>query len=72
MKLGDLTVKTILTNEESEVLEKASGVKSLNSFTEREQFIINSLVRKNMVTKITHENICMVVAYEQSKNQTRT
>jgi hypothetical protein len=72
MKLGDLTVKTILTNEESEVLEKASGVKSLNSFTEREQFIINSLVRKNMVTKITHENICMVVAYEQSKNQTTT
>jgi hypothetical protein len=72
MKLGDLTVKTILTNEEAEVLEKASGVKSLNSFTEREQFIINSLVRKNMVTKITHENICMVVAYEQSKNQTTT
>ena len=72
MKLGDLTVKTILTNEELEVLEKASGVKSLNSFTEREQFIINSLVRKNMVTKITHENICMVVAYEQSKNQTTT
>ena len=72
MKLGDLTVKTILTNEEAEVLEKASGVKSLNSFTDREQFIIDNLVRKNMVTKITHENICMVVAYEQSKNQTRT
>lgn len=72
MKLGDLTVHTILTNEEAEVLEKASGVKSLNSFTDREQFIINNLVRKNMVTKITHENICMVVAYEQSKNQTRT
>lgn len=69
MKLGDLTVGTILTNEEAEVLNKTLGAKPLQSFTEREQVVIDNLVRKDMVTKITHNNVCMVVGYGQSEDQ---
>ena len=71
MKLGDLTVGIILTNEEAHVLDKTCGAKPLRSFTEREQVVIDSLVRKDMVTKITHNDICMVVGYGQSENQER-
>jgi len=67
MKIGDLTVRTILTNEESEVLDKTFGAKPLHSFNEREQFIIDSLIRKSMVTKLVCNGMTMVVGYGQSK-----
>lgn len=69
MKLGDLTVRTILTNEEADVLDKTFSAKPLHSFTEREQVVIDNLVRKDMVTKISCNNVTMVVGYGQSKNQ---
>ena len=71
MKYGDLTVRTILTNEEAEVLDKTFGAKPLSIFNEREQTIIGNLVRKDVVTKITHKGVCMVVGYGQSKDQER-
>jgi len=40
----------------------------LSIFNEREQTIIGNLVRKDMVTKITHKGVCMVVGYGQSKD----
>ena len=71
MKYGDLTVRTILTNEEAEVLDKTFGAKPMHIFTEREQTIIQNLIRKDMVTKVTHKGVCMVVGYGQSKDKER-
>lgn len=68
MKLNELILDfTIaLTNEENEILERMDQVSPLSSFTEREQFIIDNLVRKSMVSKIsTKNNSIMVVRNDQ-------
>jgi hypothetical protein len=66
MKLNELITEfTIATsNEEKAMLDKMSGVTPIDSFDERERFIIENLIRKSLVSKVRHGNIIMVLVNE--------
>jgi hypothetical protein len=63
MKLNELiTDFTIyLTNEERDLLENVGGLTPLNQFQEREQIVINNLIRKSVLTKVIYNNQVMVM-----------
>lgn len=58
MKISELidNFEVFTTNEESEVLKKLTSMQYLDSFTERERFVIEGLVRKSLVIKVGIEN----------------
>ena len=66
MKINDLVGEfTIaISNEESEVLKKLDNPLPLHSFPEREQFVIEGLIRKALVSKVRNNNMTLVVANE--------
>ena len=66
MKINDLVGEfTIaMSNEESEVLKKLYNPLPLHSFPEREQFVIEGLIRKALVSKVRNNNMTLVVANE--------
>jgi hypothetical protein len=66
MKLNDLigSFSIAVSNEEKEVLDRLEGVEPLDSFTEREQFIIENLVRKSLVSKVHNKGSILVMANE--------
>jgi hypothetical protein len=57
--IKDFSIAT--SNEEKEVLEKCKELKYLNSFTEREKFVIENLIRKHLITKVKHNDTIMVL-----------
>jgi hypothetical protein len=57
------------TNEEAVILKKLTKPVPLSSLSEQEQFKIEALIRKSLVTKIGSTNP-KVVANEQTKYQT--
>lgn len=63
MKLNDLisSFTIALTNEENELLEKMQDIAPLDNYPEREQFVIENLVRKSMVSKIVRNKQTLVV-----------
>jgi hypothetical protein len=54
MKINELVkdFKVYTSNEEKRMLEQLTQVRSLLSFSERDQFTIESLIRKSLVIKI--------------------
>ena len=58
--IQEFTIQT--SNEEKEVLGKFKSAKNLDTFMERDQEVINQLVRKSLVRKIEQDNSVMVVA----------
>jgi hypothetical protein len=56
------------TNEEAVILKKLTRPVPLSSLSEQEQFKIEGLIRKSLVTKIGQVNP-KVVANEQTKHQ---
>ena len=64
--LGEFGIFT--TNEEAVILKKLSRPVTLSSLSEQEQFRIEALIRKSLVTKIGQVNP-KVVANEQAKKQ---
>ena len=52
--IEDFTIYT--TNEEQQVLSKIDDMMSIDIFTDREQVIIENLVRKSLVSKVQLEN----------------
>jgi len=54
MKLNDLISRFEIqtTNEETALLEKFTDVMIPEQFTEREQTVIENLIRKSLITKI--------------------
>jgi hypothetical protein len=54
MKLNDLISDFYiqLTNEEKNLLQKFDGVMYESQFTEREQYVLNNMVRKSVISKI--------------------
>ena len=68
MKLNELidSFEVFTTNEETLELTKLEGMVPFESLTERQQVIINNLIRKSLVSKIRHNNMVMVVAHENS------
>jgi hypothetical protein len=55
MKINELvrSLPTWTSAEERTVLERISGIEALSAFNEREQHVIESLVRKSLVIRIT-------------------
>lgn len=67
MKVNELlsNFTIALSNEEAKVLETVKGIMSLQSFSEREQFIIENLIRKSMISKIMHNGNVLVTKNDQ-------
>lgn len=63
MKLSEV-FDIYTTNEEQTVLDKMDSVVPIESYTEREQFIIENLIRKSLVTKVRHNQSYLVVKNE--------
>jgi hypothetical protein len=55
MRLNELvrTIPTWLSNEEQQVLDRIKGLEPASIFSEREQQIIENLVRKSLVIAVT-------------------
>ena len=62
MKINELLTdfKIFMTNEEKVELENLSAPTPMSSLTERQQVIINNLIRKSLVSKIRSNNVIMV------------
>jgi hypothetical protein len=62
MKIDDVlkNFKIFVTNEEKTILNKMDGVSPIEVYTERERFIIENLVRKSLVSKVSHNKTFMV------------
>ena len=63
MKINEL-IKTFtiqVSNEEGSVLEKLDRTMPLSLFTEREQFVIETLVKKSLVSKVVSNSQTVVV-----------
>jgi hypothetical protein len=68
MKINELisTFSIFTSKEESELLERITQPSMLRTYTEREQFVINNLIRKSLVSKVIHNNEIIVVPNEQT------
>ena len=66
MKLNELITEFTIavSNEEQNMLDNMSGVTPIDSFDERERFIIENLIRKSLVSKVKHNGIVMVLVNE--------
>lgn len=66
MKLNELLQDFVIfqTNEESEVLKRLEGIKALETFSEREQAIIENLIRKSLVSKVQRNGSTLVMVNE--------
>ena len=71
MKLNELIKQfTIaMNNEEATLLKSLKGVIPLESFDEREQFILEGLIRKSLVSKVYNNGDILVVANEETLNK---
>jgi len=63
MKLNELIseFKIAVTNEERDVLDKMQTLAPLESYEEREQFVIEALIRKSLVSKVVRNSQTMVI-----------
>lgn len=63
MKMNELltSFKIQTSNEEQAMLERMDGVRSLAAYTEREQVVIENLIRKSLVSKTIKNGFVYVV-----------
>lgn len=63
MKLNELITDFEIwtTNEERELLNKLHKPVALSSLSEQEQFRVQSLIRKSLITKVGQENPYVVI-----------
>lgn len=63
MKLNELILdfEISITNEERAVLDSMKSVMPLESYGEREQFVIEGLIRKSIVSKVVRNSQTLVV-----------
>lgn len=68
MKLNELISNfTIqLSNEEKTILDKISNPCYVESFSEREQFVIENLIRKSLLSKVYYKGNVVVVPNEKT------
>lgn len=70
MKINELIsdFEIYVSNEEAALLAKMQSSQPIESFTEREQFIIEGMIRKSIVTKIIKNNQTWVVSNERPQD----
>jgi hypothetical protein len=63
MKINDLiaSFEIFTTNEERSVLECLNTPMPLDSFTERQQIVIDNLLRKSLISKVKHGGAVLVI-----------
>ena len=61
MKINELVKDIYMTNEEKRLLETFDKPMPLSIFQEREQVIINNLIRKSIISKVRHNGTVMVI-----------
>ena len=61
MRIIDIVDEIYMTNEEKALLETIDSVRPLGSFPEREQTIINNLIRKSIISKQTQSGTIVVI-----------
>lgn len=63
MKLNELIKEFTIhvTNEENQLLDKIKSPCYYETFTEREQFVIENLFRKSLLTKVYNKGNVVVV-----------
>jgi len=61
MRIIDIVDEIYMTNEEKALLETIDDVRPLGSFPEREQTIINNLIRKSIISKVQTQSGTIVV-----------
>jgi len=61
MKISDLIKSTFTTNEEAQVMIKLSKASPLRGFSERDQVIIEALIRKSLVSRFKDGSTVLVV-----------
>lgn len=63
MKINELlkSFEIYITNEEREIYENIRERTALSQFNEREQFIIQNLIRKSLVSKVVTNGQVLVV-----------
>ena len=68
MKLNELIKEFTIhcTNEESNLLDKIKKPCYYDAFNEREQYIIENLFRKSLLTKVYNKGNVIVVPNEKS------
>lgn len=68
MKINELidSFEIWTTNEELEILKKLKNPMPLNSLSEHDQFKVQAMIRKSLITKIGMKDP-MVVANEKTK-----
>jgi len=66
LKINDLIHQFTIqcTNEERATLKKCNQLRSLDSYSERDRFVIEGLIRKALVSKLIQDGTVMVVANE--------
>ena len=66
MRIIDIVDEIYMTNEEKALLETINDVRPLGSFLEREQTIINNLIRKSIISKVQTQSGTIVVIRNDS------
>lgn len=66
MRINDLieNFEIFVSNEEQNILDTIQGIKSIEMFNEREQLVIENLIRKSLVSKVPRNNSYLVVKNE--------
>lgn len=66
MKLNELikSFDIYTTNEERKLLETLDAPVPLSTFAERDQVIINNLIRKSVISKVRYNGTVMVMRNE--------
>lgn len=69
MKLNELITDFVIatSNEEKQMLSKIDGMMPFDSFSEREQTIIENLVRKSLVSKVRNKDGSTLVMVNELK-----
>lgn len=67
MKIRDVLENFVIhiSNEEKALLDRLNGPRAFEDFSEREQFILENLIRKSLVTKIKNGG-----SYSVTRNKT--
>lgn len=66
MKIDEVlkNFEIFVSNEEKQILNKLEHLLPIESYNDRERFVIENLIRKSLVSKVKHNNTYMVVRNE--------
>jgi hypothetical protein len=72
MRLDDVLrqFEIAITNEERKVLDKLTKPEYIKDFQEREQFVLENLIRKSLVSRVFYKGEVVVVPDDRYRSRT--